>query len=60
MFFRPLRYRISPFEVESVLVEHPSVAESAVVAKPDSVVKLTYIFTCMYDVLMSLNASTCM
>ena len=28
-------YRISPFEVESALVEHPAVAESAVVAKPD-------------------------
>jgi len=28
-------YRISPFEVESVLVEHPAVTESAVVAKPD-------------------------
>ena len=30
-----LRYRIGPFEVESVLLEHPSVAESAVVASPD-------------------------
>ena len=29
-------YRISPFEVESALQEHPAVAESAVVAKPDS------------------------
>ena len=29
------RYRIGPFEVESVLLEHPSVAESAVVASPD-------------------------
>jgi acetyl-CoA synthetase len=28
-------YRISPFEVESALQEHPAVAESAVVAKPD-------------------------
>ncbi len=28
-------YRISPFEVESVLLEHPDVAESAVVGKPD-------------------------
>ncbi len=28
-------YRISPFEVESVLMEHPAVVESAVVAKPD-------------------------
>ena len=30
-------YRISPFEVESVLLEHPAVAESAVVGKPDDV-----------------------
>jgi acetyl-CoA synthetase len=28
-------YRISPFEVESALVEHEAVLESAVVAKPD-------------------------
>jgi acetyl-CoA synthetase len=28
---------VSPFEVESALLEHPSVAESAVVAKPDEV-----------------------
>ncbi|MEM9387340.1 MAG: AMP-binding protein [Pseudomonadota bacterium] len=28
-------YRIGPFEVESVLFEHPAVAESAVVASPD-------------------------
>ena len=30
-------YRISPFEVESALIEHPAVAESAVVAKPDAI-----------------------
>lgn len=29
-------YRIGPFEVESALIEHPSVAESAVVASPDA------------------------
>ncbi len=29
-------YRIGPFEVESALLEHPSVMESAVVASPDS------------------------
>jgi len=28
-------YRISPFEVESTLIEHPAIVESAVVAKPD-------------------------
>ena len=28
-------YRISPFEVESALLEHPAVAESAVVGRPD-------------------------
>jgi acetyl-CoA synthetase len=28
---------VSPFEVESALLEHPSVAESAVVAKPDAI-----------------------
>jgi acetyl-CoA synthetase len=28
-------YRIGPFEVESALLEHPAVAESAVVASPD-------------------------
>ena len=28
-------YRISPFEVESALLEHPAVAESAVVGVPD-------------------------
>ncbi|XP_022092529.1 acyl-coenzyme A synthetase ACSM3, mitochondrial-like [Acanthaster planci] len=30
-------YRIGPFEVESALIEHPAVAESAVVSSPDSV-----------------------
>ena len=30
-------YRISPFEVESALIEHPGVVESAVVAKPDPI-----------------------
>jgi acyl-coenzyme A synthetase/AMP-(fatty) acid ligase len=29
-------YRIGPFEVESALLEHPAVAESAVVGKPDT------------------------
>ncbi|MEQ9121521.1 MAG: AMP-binding protein, partial [Alphaproteobacteria bacterium] len=30
-------YRISPFEVESALIEHPAVAESAVIGKPDEI-----------------------
>lgn len=30
-------YRIGPFEVESALLEHPAVAESAVVASPDDI-----------------------
>jgi acyl-coenzyme A synthetase/AMP-(fatty) acid ligase len=30
-------YRIGPFEVESALVEHPAVIESAVIASPDPV-----------------------
>lgn len=30
-------YRIGPFEVESALIEHPAVAEAAVVASPDEV-----------------------
>ena len=29
-------YRIGPFEVESALLEHPAVAESAVIGKPDA------------------------
>lgn len=28
-------YRIGPFEIESVLIEHPAIEESAVVASPD-------------------------
>jgi acetyl-CoA synthetase/medium-chain acyl-CoA synthetase len=30
-------YRIGPFEVESALIEHPAVAESAVVSSPDKI-----------------------
>ncbi len=30
-------YRIGPFEVESALLEHPAVVESAVIASPDAV-----------------------
>ena len=37
LFFVSKRYRIGPFEVESALIEHTAVAESAVVSSPDSV-----------------------
>jgi acetyl-CoA synthetase len=33
--FKASDYRISPFELESVLLEHPAVAEAAVVPSPD-------------------------
>ncbi|GAA2321175.1 isobutyrate:CoA ligase IbuL [Nonomuraea roseoviolacea subsp. roseoviolacea] len=33
--FKASDYRISPFELESVLLEHPAVAEAAVVPAPD-------------------------
>jgi acetyl-CoA synthetase len=33
--FKASDYRISPFELESVLIEHASVAEAAVVPSPD-------------------------
>jgi acetyl-CoA synthetase len=35
--FKASDYRISPFELESVLIEHPAVAEAAVVPAPDPV-----------------------
>jgi len=35
--FKASDYRISPFELESVLLEHPEVAEAAVVPYPDPV-----------------------
>lgn len=34
--FKASDYRISPFELESVLIEHPYVAEAAVVPAPDA------------------------
>jgi acetyl-CoA synthetase len=34
--FKCSGYRISPFELESVLIEHPAVAEAAVVPSPDA------------------------
>lgn len=35
--FKSSDYKISPFELESVLIEHPSVVEAAIVPAPDSV-----------------------
>lgn len=35
--FKASDYKISPFELESVLLEHPAVAEAAVVPSPDPV-----------------------
>jgi acetyl-CoA synthetase len=35
--FKSSDYRISPFELESVLIEHAAVSESAIVPSPDSV-----------------------
>ena len=35
--FKASDYKVSPFEVESVLIEHPAVAEAAVVPAPDPV-----------------------
>ena len=46
-------YRISPFEVESALIEHKAVAESAVIAKPDpirgEIVKACIVLASGYD-----------
>ncbi len=46
-------YRIGPFEVESVLIEHPSVLECAVTAAPDAVrgqvVKATIVLAKGYE-----------
>ncbi len=35
--FKSSDYRISPFELESVLIKHPAVAEAAVVPAPDEI-----------------------
>ena len=35
--FKSSDYRISPFELESVLIEHPAIAEAAIVPSPDPV-----------------------
>ena len=35
--FKASDYRVSPFELESVLLEHPAVAEAAVVPAPDPI-----------------------
>ena len=35
--FKASDYKVSPFEVESILIEHPAVAEAAVVPAPDDI-----------------------
>ena len=35
--FKASDYRISPFELESVLIEHPAVAEAGVIPAPDPI-----------------------
>lgn len=35
IFLSVPRYRIGPFEVESALIEHPAVVETAVISSPD-------------------------
>jgi acetyl-CoA synthetase len=35
--FKASDYRLSPFELESVLIEHPAVAEAAIVPSPDPI-----------------------
>jgi acetyl-CoA synthetase len=35
--FKSSDYRVSPFELESALIEHPAVAEAAVVPSPDTI-----------------------
>jgi len=53
-------YRISPFEVESALIEHPAVTESAVIGKPDEargeIVKAYIILAPGYDASEALAA----
>ena len=41
--FKSSDYRVSPFELESVLIEHPAVAEAAVVPSPDPMLSLIHI-----------------
>lgn len=35
--FKSSDYRLSPFELESALIEHPSIAEAAIVPAPDAI-----------------------
>ena len=35
--FKASGYRLSPFELESILIKHPAIVEAAVVASPDSI-----------------------
>jgi acetyl-CoA synthetase len=34
--FKSSGYKVSPFELESVLIEHPAIVEAAVVPQPDA------------------------
>jgi acetyl-CoA synthetase len=55
--FKSSDYRLSPFELESVLIEHSAVAEAAVVPSPDAIrwnVPKAYI-TCKPGVIPSLD-----
>ena len=51
--FKSSDYRLSPFELESVVIEHPAVAEAAVVPSPDalklSVPKAFVVLAAGYD-----------
>lgn len=51
--FKSSDYRLSPFELESVLIEHPAVAEAAVVPSPDelrlSVPKAYVVLTAAFE-----------
>jgi len=53
-------YRIGPFDVESCLIEHPAVAESAVIGKPDpertELVKAFVVLSVGYDASQELVA----
>ncbi|MEL7367493.1 MAG: AMP-binding protein [Myxococcota bacterium] len=59
--FKASDYRISPFELESVLIEHPAVAEAAVIPSPDplklAVPKAFIVLTSEYEATADTAAS---